>query len=285
MSTEKASTFAELANLSELSSGVFQGPPAIEPDGRTFGGQFLAQSILAASATVDDDRFTHSLHAYFLSAGDVMEPTEYRVEQVRDGRSFSVRSVVAVQREREVFRATLSFQVPDTGLDYEPPRSMKQIGGPNDAPTTYQQFIFGQGGEGLERWEVRPLELLYVNPPDLAAAASVTEPQLMWARVTETLADDRHINDAALAYISDSTLLDHVFLPHGRSWQDEQAFGTTLDHSMWFHRPVRADQWLLFEQSVETTGGTRGLTTARFYTETGDLVATCAQEGLMRWTD
>lgn len=281
----KPTSFAELIALDEASTDVFVGPAAIEPDGRTFGGQFLGQSMVAASRTVEDDRFTHSLHAYFLSAGDVSKPTHYTVQRVRDGRSFSVRSVVASQDDREVFRVNLSFQVPEDGLDYAPSRNIDDLPGPDEAPTSYQEFIFGQGGDGLERWQVRPLDLRYVNPPDVDAGKPVTEPQLMWARLTEPLSDDRHVNDAALAYLSDSSLLDHVFLPHGHSWQDERAFGTTLDHSMWFHRPAQADQWLLFEQSVETTGGTRGLTTARFYTETGDLVATCAQEGLMRWTD
>ena len=285
MTNQKPSTFAELITLDQPSSDVFVGPAAIEPDGRTFGGQFLAQSMMAASETVDGDRFTHSLHAYFLSAGDVSGPTQYDVQRVRDGRSFSVRNVVASQGDREVFRVNLSFHVPEDGLDYAPPRTFDDLPGPDDAPTSYQEFIFGQGGDGLERWQVRPLDLRYVNPPDLETAEAVTEPQLMWARLTEAVTDDRHVNAAALAYLSDSSLLDHVFLPHGHSWQDERAFGTTLDHSMWFHQPARADQWLLFEQSVETTGGGRGLTTARFYTETGDLVATCAQEGLMRWTD
>lgn len=281
----RPATFADLISLTAAGPDRFIGGSALEPDGRTFGGQFLAQAVAAAYRTIESDRFVHSLHAYFLRAGDIDLPTAYQVERVRDGRGFSNRAVSATQDGREVFRAMLSFQVPDDGLEFSAQTLGPELPAPVSVETTYRDFVVGQGGEGVGRWAVRPIDLRYVNPPKAPRGEAVVEPQVMWARMTEHLAPDRRLHDAALAYISDSSLLDHVFLPHGKRWQDEEAFGTTVDHSMWWHRPTNANEWLVFEQAVEVTTGTRGLTTARFYTETGDLVASCAQEGLMRWSD
>jgi acyl-CoA thioesterase II len=281
--------FESLMRLTPTGVDTFSAPPAPEPTGRVFGGQFLAHALMAAYQTVDDDRFVHSLHGFFLRAGSVDEPTEMVVDRARDGRSFSVRRVVARQAGVEMFTAQLSFHVPEDGPHYAG-AVMPAVAGPSDGLLNYNDITRGQrAGLVDDVWsgEVRPIETLYVNPPTAGEGESVTESQLMWnrIRVEGRLPDDRRLHDVGLAYVSDATLVDHVHLPHGRRWQDPRASGASLDHSMWFHRPARADDWLLFDQSVESTGGNRGLASGRFYTETGDLVATCMQEGLMRWTD
>ena len=127
------------------------------------------------------------------------------------------------------------------------------------------------------------MDILYINPPHSPEGSPVTEPQLMWIRINELLGDDRRLHEAALAYIADATLIDHVLLPHGYRWQDKRLTGASLDHSMWFHNEAQADDWLLYEQRVETTGGGRGLGSGRFFDSDGTLVATCMQEGLIRW--
>ena len=128
------------------------------------------------------------------------------------------------------------------------------------------------------------MDIRYINAPHAPEGEPITEPQLMWMRIRDSIADDRHLHDVGLAYLADATLVDHVMLPHGHRWQDGRLTGASLDHAMWFHRPVRADEWLFYDQRVENTGGARGLASGRFYTSTGQLVATCMQEGLMRWS-
>jgi acyl-CoA thioesterase-2 len=245
-----------------------------------FGGQFLAQALVAAQRSVAGDRAVHSLHGYFLRAGDASQPTELRVERVRDGRSFSQRAVRALQRNRECFRTLLSFHVPEAGLEYEPQR-MPEVPTPDEVALTYTEFIEAQRSAD-EPWESGALsvDIRYINPP--ARGERAVEQQLMWVRISDPLDDDRSQHDAGLAYLSDSTLIDHVLLPHGRRWHDADVHGTSLDHAMWFHRPARADEWLLFDQSIEWTGAARGLAAGRLFDRTGRLVATCVQEGLIR---
>ena len=288
---QEANRFASLMRLTALDSGEgharFMAPEAPEPSGRMFGGQLLAHGLMAGYETVAEDRFVHSLHGYFLRAGDVDQPTELVVENVRDGRSFSARNVVARQEHGELFRASLSFHVPEVGSEFQPltppsvPKAESIEVTYNDLTREWRADLFDDQWAG----EARPIDIRYVNPPTAPEGVAITENQLMWTRVPGSLGSDRRLHDVALAYQSDATLVDHVHLPHGRRWQDPRANGASLDHSMWFHRPARGDEWLLFEQGVEFTGGNRGLASGRFYTETGDLVATCMQEGLMRWAD
>lgn len=283
--------FASLMELSLLDSGKgltrFRAPEAPEPSGRMFGGQLLAHGLMAGYATVAEDRFVHSLHGYFLRAGDVDEPTELVVETVRDGRSFSSRNIVARQTHGEVFRASLSFHVPEVGPEFQP-RSIPDVAGVDDISLTYNDLTREWRADLVDdQWagEARPIDIRYVNPPTAPEGVAITENQRMWTRIQGSMGSDRRLHDAALAYLSDATLVDHVHLPHGRRWQDPRASGASLDHSMWFHRSTAADDWLMFDQGVEFTGGNRGLASGRFYTPSGELVATCMQEGLMRWVD
>jgi acyl-CoA thioesterase-2 len=274
--------FAQLIDLSALGGDVFRAPPAPERSGRVYGGQFLAQGLAAASSTIDQDRDVHSLHAYFLRPGDVELPIELEVERLRDGRSFSARVVRAVQQDKELFRMMASFHVPEPGDDYAGAR-IPDAPAPETVPLTYNAFSRANG-EGPD-WdgESRPMDIRYINPPTAPPGQPVLEPQRMWVRIRDALGEAWSTHYAALAYLSDSTLIDHVVLPHGRRWQDPALNGASLDHAMWFHHRARADTWLLFDQHVVATGHGRGFAQGLLFDRSGRLVASCAQEGLIRW--
>lgn len=288
MHVNSSSAFAALIDLRTGSSPTtFAGPPAPERGGRTYGGQFLAQAVVAAYRTVSDDRRIHSLHGYFLRAGDVDLPTTWSVEEIRDGRSFSTRSVRGRQQGRDVFMMSASFHAPEAGFEFAPAPDVgpAAVPPPDDVALTYVEFSHRHPGLDTSDWfgQDRPMEIRYVNPPTAAEGVPVLEPQLTWTKLSEPQRDHHVDRDAGLAYLSDATLVDHVVLPHGYRWHDPRLTGASLDHAMWFHAPARADEWLLFDQRVEWTGGARGLATGRLYTAAGQLVATCTQEGLIRW--
>jgi len=272
-----------LLDLRQLDERSFVGAAAPERAGRMYGGQLLAQGLAAAQRCVDDDRPVHSLHGYFLRAGSVDRPVELVVTAVRDGRSFSVREVSVGQDGDELMRLLASFHVPEDGLDYSPARQY-EVPPPEAVTVTYDQFTRAHQPDPDEEWPGadRPMDIRYINAPRAPEGQPVLEPQLMWVRISEELPDDPRIHAAALAYLADSTLVDHVMLPHGLRWQDGRLTGASLDHAMWFHRPARADRWLLYDQQVEATAGARGMTTGRLIDSDG-VVVTCGQEGLMRW--
>ena len=268
--------------LADLGGGKFEGPASPERDGTLFGGHLIAQCLAAAELTVAGDRQVNSLHAYFLRPGDVDLPVAITVNKVRDGRSFSWRETAASQQGRELFQMSLSYQVDASTPDYTGP-TMPTAAPPEDIPFTYGDFTMLQTGQDSWDGMERPIDIRYINAPDSPRGTAVTDSQLMWMRIPERLPDTPAIHHAGLAYLSDATLVDHVMLPHGMRWQDADFLGTSLDHAMWFHRFARADEWLLFEQTVESTGGGRGLARGYFFDRGGALIATCMQEGLMRW--
>ena len=275
-------TFAALMRLERLDGDRFAGPPAPDKGETLFGGQFLAQCLMAAAATVDGERPAHSLHAYFLRPGDVDAPVEIGVERVRQGRAFSSRQTHAQQLGKERFRMTASFHAPERSPAYCG-APMPDAPPPEEVDLTYDDFVLAQLGASSWPGSDRPMDTRYVNTPG-ARGKAVTEPQLMWMRVRDPLPDDAALHQAGIAYLSDSTLLDNAVLPHGRRWLDPDLESTSLDHAMWFHRPAKADEWLLFEQTVLATGAGRGLVQGRFFDRAGSLVATCTQEGLLRWS-
>ena len=268
--------------LTRLDADAFAAPASPERGERMFGGQFLAQCLAAAQHTVADERAANSLHGYFLRPGDVQRRLQLLVRRLRDGRSFSHREVTAEQDGKERFRMLVSLQTAA-----ETPRynrwPMPDAPAPEQVAYTYEDFTLAQTGSDAWHAAARPVDIRYVNPPRAGRGEPVTETQLMWMRVCERLPEDPAVHQAALAYLSDTTLVDHIPLPLGRRWQDASFDGTSLDHAMWFHHPARADEWLLFAQDVEATGHGRGLARGRFYGREGELVATCLQEGLMRW--
>lgn len=275
--------FAPLLDLVSIGDNRFVAPPSPDKGERMFGGQFLAQCLAAAQTTVADDRQVNSLHGYFLRPGDVDLDVGLHVVEVRDGRSFSSRQVVAQQRGKELFRMLVSYQVPDESPEYMG-FVMPAVPPPEEVTYTYEDFTLAQSGDDAWYGTDRPMDIRYINPPSAVRGVPVTETQLMWMRIPEALSDAPHVHQAGLAYLSDSTIVDHIMLPLGMRWQDTGLEGTSLDHAMWFHRPARADEWLLFAQTVEATGGGRGLASGRLYSRRGELAATCVQEGLMRWS-
>ncbi len=268
-----------LLDLETLEVNLFRGisPPHSLP--RVFGGQVAAQALVAAGRTVPEDREVHSLHAYFIRPGDPAVPIVYETERVRDGRSFTTRRVLAIQHGVPIFSLSASFQLPQTGLQHTQPAP---VGVP--APDTLPGLDALASSAGA-RWLTqgpRPLDMRFVSPPpwsDEFAGAS-EEPARVWMRADGRLPDDRLLHVCMLTYVSDLTLLGSVLFRHDRAEGPVQM--ASLDHAMWFHRPFRADEWLLYTCYSPFAGGGRGLATGRFTQADGTLVATTVQEGLVR---
>ena len=276
--------FSEVIALQPIGNQLFEASPRDDSSETTYGGQFLAQALTAGYHTVDADRRVHSLHAYFLRPGQPQASAEYEVTTVRDGRSFSHRLITARQSGKEIFCMTASFCIELMSYDFQG-KQMATVPPPDCVDYTYEQFCKDQipDPDYIRDVQSRPMDIRYINPPRDRAKVSTVDDQLMWMTILGTLKDERSAHDAGLAYLSDSTLIDHILLPHGKRWQDPDFEGTSLDHAMWFHSRCDATKWLLFDQTVEWTGDGRGLATGRFFNDQGRLVATCAQEGLMRF--
>jgi len=254
---------------------------------RVFGGQVVAQALVAAQRTVPD-RAPHSLHANFLLGGDPGEPIRFEVERIRDGRSFTTRRVVASQRGEAIFAMSVSFHIEEDGLDHY--ISAPQAAAPEDTPDPLQMAALAgekvreQVADFLARIapiEFRPLD--YRRYTKLAAGDALEAKQMHWLRIGVGLPDDPAIHRVALAYLSDLTLLDAALVRHGHSMAGGKFQLASLDHALWFHRPARADDWLLYAQDSPSAEGGRGLTRGLLYDRTGRLVASVAQEGLIRW--
>ena len=279
--------FAAVMDLSTKGEDVYVGPPSPDRGLRTYGGQLLAQSLGAAQRTVSAGQAVHSTHSYFLKAGDAAKPIELKVERLRDGRSFSQRQVVARQGEVDVFRSLISFHVPETGLEWEESITIGVAAPTSEEPyTDYSDVIEMVLPVEEQPWlgRDRPMDVSYINPPTVPAGQPVTAPQLMWMRVHGELGGDQALHDSGLAYLSDLGMEPVIVLPHGYRWRDSRLTMASLDHAMWFHRPARVDNWIYYDQRVESTSHGRGLASGRFYDLDGHLLATCMQEGLMRWS-
>ncbi|WP_416520843.1 acyl-CoA thioesterase [Streptomyces achromogenes] len=277
----------DLLALEQIEEDIFRGRsrPAVVP--RVFGGQVAAQALVAAGRTVPADRPAHSLHAYFLRPGDPGAPIVYTVDRIRDGRSFTTRRVVAVQHGKPIFHLSASFQTYEDGLEHQAP--MPAAPDPATLPTSRERL----GGYGhlapevVERFlEAREaVDLRYVDEPPYGRYGEPREPRSqVWFRVNGKLDGDDPLRHVVLAtYVSDMTLLDSVLLAHGRGgWAVGDVVGASLDHAMWFHRPFRADEWLLYDQESPSASGGRGLGQARIYTQDGRLAITVIQEGVIR---
>ncbi len=278
-------SFDELLQLQSESEDSFSAPASPDKGERMFGGQFLAQAIAAASRTVDPSRAIHSLHAYFLRPGDTELAVRYEVDHVRDGRSYSHRQVSALQQGKQLFTMLASWCVPTRSPEYFG-SSMEDVPPPSECDYTYEDFCRDQmpDPEYETTVKTRPMDILYINPPRTREVGNHVPNQLMWMKISVPVSPNPSVQHSALAYLSDSTIIDHIVLPFGKRWRDEDFEGTSLDHAMWFHGDCRADQWILFEQAVEWTGIGRGFTTGKMFDQTGRLIASIAQEGLMRFT-
>jgi acyl-CoA thioesterase-2 len=278
----------DLLDLEQIEQDIFRGRSQASVVPRVFGGQVAAQALVAAGRTVPEDRPAHSLHAYFLRAGDSGAPIVYTVDRIRDGRSFTTRRVVAVQHGQPIFHLSASFQTYEEGLEHQAP--MPASPDPETLPTaaemlpTYADAFWEPGV--LERLlEARAaVDLRYVDAPPFASVGEPREPRSqVWFRTNGKLADDPLLHVCLATYVSDMTLLDSVLLAHGRGgWATGDVVGASLDHAMWFHRPFRADEWLLYDQESPSASGGRGLGQARIYTREGQLAITVIQEGVVR---
>jgi acyl-CoA thioesterase-2 len=272
-----------LLDLESLADNTFRGVGRSVGPLRVFGGQVAAQALVAAGRTVDPDRHVHSLHAYFVRAGDPKEPIVYNVENIRDGRSFSVRRSVAVQFGKPIFLMSASFHRTETGLDHHAP-APPDVPGPDEVPTMAERLA--EYPERLDRWALipRPIDVRYVSDPGwLPPGGRPAEPhQRVWMRVDGKLPDDQLLHACALTYASDLTLLDSVLAVHGEVWGPGGLIGASLDHALWLHRPFRADEWFLYDCWSPSASGARGLATGRMFTVDGRHIATAVQEGLLR---
>ncbi len=274
-----------LLDLEPLEVGLFRGG---QPEGsslkRVFGGQVAAQAVTAAQLTVPEDRHIHSLHAYFLLGGDPSIPIVYDVENVRDGGSFTTRRIAARQHGENIFYMTASFQRTEDGFDHQD--AMPQVPSPQES-VPLLDVIRQVRPQEVESWkrEWSSFDLRYIGdnrPADDPTRATVPAVQRLWFRADGTLPASRIIHTAAFVYISDFSLLGVALLPHGELISSPRVQPASLDHTIWFHRPISADEWLLYDQTSPSASGARGLSTARVFAEDGTLVATVAQEGLIR---
>ncbi|MEU3746253.1 MULTISPECIES: acyl-CoA thioesterase [Streptomyces] len=274
----------DLLDLERIEQDIFRGEsrPSIVP--RVFGGQVAAQALVAAGRTVPADRLAHSLHAYFLRAGDPGAPIVYTVDRIRDGRSFTTRRVVAVQHGQPIFHLSASFQTYEEGLDHQV--DMAPAPDPESLPTPAEMLPRHLPREVADRLiEARAaVDLRYAETPPWGTVGTPREPRSqVWFRTNGKLADDPLLHVVLATYVSDMTLLDSVLLAHGRGgWAVGDVVGASLDHAMWFHRPFRADEWLLYDQESPTASGGRGLGQARIYTQDGRLAISVIQEGVVR---
>jgi acyl-CoA thioesterase-2 len=270
----------EVLDLEPIEVNIFRGVSPEEDRQRIFGGQVAGQALVAAARTVEPDRQVHSLHAYFLRAGDPRVPVLYEVERLRDGGSFSTRRVAAIQHGKVIFNLSASFQVPEQGFDHAFP--MPDVPPPDDLPTMRERL--SRAGVPPAPWldRPRPIDIRHVDWPGPDGTRDPEPRQNVWLRADGRLPDDPLLHTIVLTYASDMTLLDTATLPHGGSWFDPNRFMASLDHAMWFHRPCRADDWLLYAQDSPDASGGRGLARGLVFTRSGTLVATVMQEGLIR---
>jgi len=275
-----------LLDLEKIEENVFRG---LSPEGRVqrvFGGQVLSQALVAAGRTVEG-RICHSLHAYFLRAGDPKVPILYEVDRSRDGASFTSRRVVAIQHGRPIFTLEASFQVQEQG--YEHQFGVPQVADPDTLPGEDQlrAKAVEKLPEEARAWLLRPrpFETRPVDPREYFAPAKRPPHEMLWIRADGALPNDPALHQCLLAYASDMSLLDTGLLPHGIGWFDNKVQMASLDHAMWFHRPFRADHWLLYVQDSPSASGARSFNRGMIYTRDGKLVASVAQEGLMRPRD
>jgi len=274
-----------LLDLERIEDDIFRGVSPAESPMRVFGGQVAGQALVAAGRTVPPERGVHSLHAYFIRSGDPRVPIVYEVDRIRDGRSFTTRRTVAIQHGKAIFALAASFQLPEEGLEHAdempsvpPPEQL------DDLATWARQA--GAAQPAIARLP-RPFDLRYVTPPVWAGGGEQSRAERrsqLWMRVDGVLPDDPLVHVCVLAYASDLTLLGSVTAHHGRSL-DHGVVAASLDHAMWFHRPFRADEWVLYDCTSPSASGGRGLAVGRFFSRHGRLIATVVQEGLVRVRD
>jgi acyl-CoA thioesterase-2 len=294
---ELVAGLVRLLTVEKRAADIYAGPPRADGIGRVFGGQVLAQALQAAQGSVSDAKRAHSLHAYFLRGGREGVPIEYRIQRDFDGRSFANRRVVASQEDEHgmpvpILNLTASFQLPEDGLEHnDSPRP--NVPGPDDLRTDMEQRreIVEHLGDLMSDQQrrlmlrPRPIEMRTVDALHWMSREPREPRAHTWFRTVAPItgeADTPELHRAIITYASDHTLLGTSALPHGLSWMREELVGASLDHALWFHRDARADDWLLYATDAPWSGAGRGFNRGRIFNRAGELVASVAQEGMMR---
>jgi acyl-CoA thioesterase II len=275
----------KVMTLERLEMNLFRGQSRDIGSPQVFGGQVLGQALVAATATAQD-RVVHSLHAYFLRRGDFNSPIVYEVDRALDGKHFSSRRVIAIQHGKQIFNMSASFQLPEAGLEHQnsmpdvpPPESLRDL-------ESHYHEVLDQLPAGVRRMleQKRPFEFRPVEPPDHLRREKSAPLKYMWFRTVDKLPDEEALHRCLLAYVSDFHLLDTALKPHGISMVSPKLVIASVDHAMWFHRSVRVDDWLLYAIDSPSASGARGFARGSVFARDGRLVASAAQEGLMRVT-
>ncbi len=273
-----------LLDLERIEENLFRGTNRDIGSKNVFGGQVLAQALIAAGRTVDPARKAHSVHGYFLRPGDMAVPIVYEVDRIRDGGSFTTRRVVAIQHGKAIFNMAASFQITEEGLEHQD--EMPQVQQPEELVSELEmrRMIAHNLPEKLrERFTAeRPIELRPIDPLNPFQPEKKGPQQYIWFRAPQGLPDDPLLHRSVLAYASDFGLLATGMRVHGLSFLQRNVQVASLDHAIWFHREARADQWLLYAMDSPSAGNARDFNRGRIYTQDGVLVASTAQEGLMR---
>jgi acyl-CoA thioesterase II len=276
----------ETLNLEPLELNLFRGRSPQSSWQRVFGGQVIGQALVAACRTVEQvtTRPPHSLHAYFLLGGDPKVPIIYEVDRIRDGKSFATRRVIAIQHGHAIFSMAVSFHGDEPGLTHQ--AAMPDVPKPDELPneSEIRERVMPLMPEPVRRYyeRPRPIELRVVETSRYLGKATENGKFHVWIRATGALPAEPAIHQCVLAYASDMTLLDAALIPHGRSVFDKTIMAASLDHALWFHRPCRADEWLLYAQDSPNLAGGRGFSRGLIFASDGTLVASVAQEGLLR---
>ena len=277
-----------LLELERLEINIYRGGSRDLGTGRVFGGQVFAQALVAARRTVEDGREAHSVHGYFLREGDFKAPIVYFVDRPRDGRSFTSRRVTAIQHGEAIFHLSASFHLQEAGLDHQV--TMPDVPAPESLPPDLE-VIRARSEQIPEHLRAvltqdRPIDLRTITPADPFAPAVARPPEdarrQVWFRVIERMPDATIMHQAVLAYASDYGFLPTALLPHGIAFRDPRLMIASLDHTVWMHRPFRADEWLLYVSDSPSAAGARGFVRGQVFTRAGSLVASVAQEGLLR---
>lgn len=277
------SELLDIIALERIENNIFRGRSHSIGGARVFGGQVLAQALNAAICTVPKERMVHSMHGYFILGGDVTKPIIYDVDRIRDGRSFTTRRVVAIQNGTPIFNMAASFQVQEEGFDHQIP--MPQVAGPEglmnrlEIMSKYPDKIPPKLKTYIEK-NPRPIEFRAVEEPSYINDKNVEPIRHIWLKAKGKLSDDPMIHRTIMAYASDYNLLGTAMQPHRVTY--DQLVMASLDHAMWFHRPFRMDEWLLYALDSPSTSGGRGFTRGHFFNQQGQLVASVTQEGMMR---
>ena len=280
---QRLADLLKLLQLERLEINLFRGESRDIGAPQVFGGQVLGQALVAATATVEK-RTVHSLHAYFLRPGDFNEPIVYEVDRSRDGLSFSSRRVIAIQNGQQIFNMAASFQMPEQGLEHQLP--MPAVPPPEQCPDLAEKIraALDRVPASAQRFfrQERPFEFRVVRAQDYLDPKPLEPIKQVWFRAVDRVPEDDSLHRCLLAYVSDFHLLDTALMPHGLAPMRDKLRMASIDHAMWFHWPARIDEWLLYSMDSPSASGARGFTRGSIFTRDGKLIASTAQEGLIR---